>query len=281
MDFNNIKHIVYTPDVRETNFIKSARQNGVNCIQILDARSAVYTATGISAQNKEMTIVCLSAGNSSRSAFSGMTEAFYRRLPIVLITFGMELDYSQELADVIYGHYIVSSEDQIKQYLDKQLPVHIEVQTSSQPLNKKDCLRIQEILTQVLNEESYFYIGQGVRKHPLTFNCKVVEGGMPNCYEGAVANVLGASLAKNHSRYIGLITEDEFVHDMNTLGNININDSLLFIVAIDEKNLILENYAKALGYEFIMMDWNKIDNTFIENIVNNKKRTILFISQED
>ena len=59
MEFNGIKHIVFTPDVKEADFIKSAKQSGVNCIPILDVRSAVYTATGISAQNKEMTVVCV------------------------------------------------------------------------------------------------------------------------------------------------------------------------------------------------------------------------------
>lgn len=281
MEFSGIKHIVFTPDVEETDFIKSAMKSRVNCIPILDARSAVYTATGISAQNKEMTIVCLGPGNSSRSAFSGMTEAFYRKLPVVLVTFGTELDYSLELNDVVYGHYVVSSENQIEQYLNKQFPIHIEVQVSAEPTNKRECLKIQESLMRVLKKDSYFYIGQGVRRQPLSFCCKIVEGGMPNCYEGAMANVLGASLAKTHRRYIGLITEEEFIHDMNTLGNININDSLLFIVAVHEMNLTLKNYAKSLGFEVYTEVGDKIEDEFMEKLVNRNKKTVLFISQED
>ena len=192
MEFNGIKHIVFTPDVKEADFIKSAKQSGVNCIPILDVRSAVYTATGISAQNKEMTVVCVGAGNSSRSAFSGMTEAFYRKLPVALVTFGTELDYSLELNDVVCGHYVISSEDQIKHYLNKECPVHIEVQVPTQSINKIECLKIQESLMRVLKKDSYLYIGQGVRMHPLSFKCKIVEGGMSNCHEGAMANVLGA-----------------------------------------------------------------------------------------
>ena len=100
--------------------------------------------------------------------------------------------------------------------------------------------------------------------HPLSFKCKIVEGGMSNCHEGAMANVLGASLAKIHRRYIGLITEEEFIHDMNTLGNININDSLLYIVAVHEMNLTLKNYAKSLGFEVYTEVGDKIEDAFTQ-----------------
>ncbi|WP_154886903.1 thiamine pyrophosphate-binding protein [Longibaculum muris] len=281
MDYNKLKHIVYTPDVKETDFINSSILNGINCIEILDARSAVYTATGISAQTKELVVVCLRASNSSRSAFSGMTEAFYRKLPVILVTYGTELDYSVELADVIRSHFVVSYDNQIFDFLDKPLPMHLEVQLPTKQLVQKDCIKIQKVLKTVLTDDVYLYLGQGIDKQEISYNCKVVEGGMSNCYEGSIANVLGASLAKKHRRYIGLISEEEFTHDMNTLGNINVNDSLMFIVAIDEMNLTLENYAESLGFRVFSEHSNIVEESFIKNLVDSNNKTVLFVLKED
>lgn len=280
MHYNKIKHIVFTVDLKNLQFIKEAAKRGVNCIPIIDARSAVYTATGICAQNQEIVAVCLGPGNTSRSSYSGMTEAYYRNLPVVLITFGIELDYSEEPADVVHGHYVVSSESEIDHLLEKQLPIHIEVDTLVGSLRKYRCEKTQEILKQILDEKEYLYIGQGIQRKENFFKCKLVEGGMPNCYEGAMANILGASLAKKHKKYIGLIVEEEFVHDMNTLGNINVNDSLLFIVVSKKHNMILENYAKSLAFEVHADREKNMTIQVMEKLINNMKKIVLFIYQE-
>lgn len=51
---NSIQYIVYTNDLEDSEIIKKLEGEK---IQILDARSAVYVATGIAAQNKKRVIV--------------------------------------------------------------------------------------------------------------------------------------------------------------------------------------------------------------------------------
>ena len=222
--------VVYTIDLESTPFILECKKNGKNCISAVDARSAVYMATGICAQNQCKVAVCVDAGNASRSAFSGMTEAFYRKLPVALITIGRKLDYTKELNDVVVGHYTVQNYTDAFDLMNKEFPMHIELTAEVSKLRKIECNKLQQILSSALGENEYLYIAQGVKKADCNYVGKVVYGGMPGCYEGALANVLGASLAKRHKKYIGLVSEDELIHDLNTLGNININDLVSFII---------------------------------------------------
>lgn len=131
-----------------------------------------------------------------------------------------------------------------------------------------------------MTEDDYLYIGQGLCKPEQKFPCKVVNGGLPDCLDGAMANVLGASLAKKHKRYIGLISEEEYVHDMNTLGNIHINDSLMFVVVAQKVNEALENYGKSLGFEVCIMREKEIE-TVAERLIHNNKKTVLFVLREE
>ena len=96
---DRVTTLIYTEDLENISFVQECKSKGISCISVVDARSAVYVATGISAQNQNKIAVCVDAGNASRSAFSGMTEAFYRQLPVALITVGKKLDYTRELND--------------------------------------------------------------------------------------------------------------------------------------------------------------------------------------
>ena len=122
---NQIKHIVYTSDLDLRSYLPSFMGESISA---LDPRSAVYIGTGIAAQNNEIVVVLLKSSNASRSAYSGMTEAYYRNLPIILVTVGRELDYSVELNDVINSHYVVSSFKEIENLSDLVLPAHIELE---------------------------------------------------------------------------------------------------------------------------------------------------------
>ena len=272
--------VVYTIDLESTPFILECKKNGKNCISAVDARSAVYMATGICAQNQCKVAVCVDAGNASRSAFSGMTEAFYRKLPVALITIGRKLDYTKELNDVVVGHYTVQNYTDAFDLMNKEFPMHIELTAEVSNLRKIECNKLQQILSSALGENEYLYIAQGVKKADCNYVGKVVYGGMPGCCEGALANVLGASLAKRHKKYIGLVSEDELIHDLNTLGNININDLVSFIIVGNKKNDLLMDCATALQFEVSYAKESQISDSEIRNACLNSKKTLLMVYKE-
>jgi len=269
-----IKYIVYTADLDVSVLLKD-----FDCekIKVLDPRSAVYTATGIAAQNKEIVLVLMNSNNSSRSAFSGMTEAFYRNLPVVLITLGKNLDYRKELNDVVNSHFQIGNINDIYSLLDETKPMHIEVDYIAEGVSHKKC-QILNILSDVLIEDDYLLVSNRFDSSALTFKCKMVRGGFDSCNDGMIANVLGASLAKKRRRYIGLISEEELSHDINTLGNVNINDLLVYIVCCEKENKLIKDYCESLGFEYGVFANNNIDKNAINGMIKNGRKTLIAIT---
>ena len=103
---------------------------------------------------------------------------------------------------------------------------------------------------------------------------------MENCLEGALSNVLGASLAKKRRCYIGVVTEDEFLHDVNALGNINVNDSLVYFVICDQNNEMICDYAKSLGFNTSSIATDEITKEDIKKVFDNKKKSLVVVYGE-
>lgn len=277
---DRVATLIYTEDLENISFIQECKNKGTNCIPVIDARSAVYVATGICAQNQSTVAVCVNAGNASRSAFSGMTEAFYRKLPVALITVGRKLDYSRKLNDVVVRHCTALNYDDALGQLNGELPVHIELLVKNSEHKKNRCDALQMLLGSVLDEDTYLYISSGIKKSDVHYVGKVVYGGMPDCYDGAMANVLGASLTKKRKKYVGLISEDEFIHDINTLGNINMNDSICYIVVSQKKNKTIIDYAAAMKFETYEVKEACLKLENIGRIVLSKNKGLLMVYQE-
>lgn len=277
---DRVTTLIYTEDLENVSFVQECKSKGTNCIPVVDARSAVYVATGISAQNQSMVVVCVNAGNASRSAFSGMTEAFYRKLPVALITVGRKLNYTRELNDVIVRHCTALNYDDVLEKLNGELPIHIELLVKNPKHKKNRCNALQKLLSSVLDEDTYLYISPEIEKSEVQFVGKVVYGGMPECYEGAMANVLGASLARKRKKYVGLISEDEFIHDINTLGNINMNDLICYIVVSQKNNKMILDCAEAMKFETyeVREDCLKLED--IKRIALSKNKGLLMVYQE-
>lgn len=273
---DQINHIVYISDLDLYDYFPDYKCESVSA---LDSRSAVYIGAGIAAQNKEAVLVLLKSNNASRSAFSGMTEAYYRNLPIILVTVGRELDYSNELNDVVNSHYVVSSLKEIEDITELELPAHIELEVREKANDIKTS-SIFEHLKYAASVDDYLYISHNLSFDAEGFNCKVVEGGTNNCLEGALSNVVGASLAKKRRRYIGVVTEGEFLHDMNALGNINVNDSLVYFVLCDHNNEMICDYAKSLGFYILCLDVSEITKEDIQAVLDNKKKTLIVVYGE-
>lgn len=274
---DNMITLIYTDDLKNISFISNCKKKGMNCVSVVDARSAVYVATGISAQNHSKVAVCLDAGNASRSAFSGMTEAFYRHLPIALITVGKKLDYSRELNDVVVGHYTALNYEDILYLFEKKFPMHIELLVENPKHDKVECDSVQILLSSILEHNTYLYISPSIKNIEVQYMGKVVLGGMDGCYEGAMSNVLGASLAKKRKKYIGLVSEKEFIHDINTLGNINMNELICYIVICQKNYNVIFKYARAMKFEVHQVKKEDLTLDDVKRVVFSKNKCILVL----
>lgn len=272
-----IEYLIYTKEVEPSMVVQQFKKDNIKCILALDVRSAVYYATGISAQCGEIVAVCVDGSNASRSAFSGMTEAFYRQLPVILITLGNSLDYTMELKDVVLGHYLVKDAKEILNFANYKLPAHIELGEEIIIDTEVESLKLQEALMEAVSEKDYLYFSPRFQAKEKDFMCKCISGGMSRCKDGTLSNVLGASLAQKRRRYIGVVTEEEFLHDMNTLGNIHANKDLFFIVISQKFEKMIGDYARTLNYEVICEAEDNICGTSLKRLFENGKQTIFIM----
>ena len=84
---NDIRDLVISPGGTNIPVIKAVQDDPFfKCYSIVDERSAAYVAIGIYLQNKNpVALICTSA-QATRNYVPGLTEAFYKRVPILAIT---------------------------------------------------------------------------------------------------------------------------------------------------------------------------------------------------
>lgn len=83
----NIKDLVISPGGTNIPIIEAVQDDSFfQCYSVIDERSAAYFAIGISLQKKcPVALICTSA-QATRNYIPGLTEAFYKRVPLLAIT---------------------------------------------------------------------------------------------------------------------------------------------------------------------------------------------------
>lgn len=84
---HGIKKIVASPGTSNMPLVASAQQDDFfEVYSSVDERSAAYIACGMAAEKNEPVVITCTGATASRNYMSGLTEAFYRKLPILAIT---------------------------------------------------------------------------------------------------------------------------------------------------------------------------------------------------
>lgn len=84
---NGIRKIVASPGTTNITFVGSVQQDPwFEIYSSVDERSAAYIACGLAAESGEPVVLTCTGATASRNYYSGLTEAFYRKLPIVALT---------------------------------------------------------------------------------------------------------------------------------------------------------------------------------------------------
>lgn len=84
---NNIKRIIASPGTINLSLVASMMQDSwFNIISCVDERSAAYMACGMAAESKEPVVLSCTGATASRNYVPGLTEAYYRKLPVIAIT---------------------------------------------------------------------------------------------------------------------------------------------------------------------------------------------------
>ncbi|WP_298906170.1 thiamine pyrophosphate-binding protein [uncultured Psychrobacter sp.] len=84
---HNIKHVIASPGTTNTALVSSMQQDPYFVMySSVDERSAAYMACGLAAELGEPVVISCTGATASRNYLPGLTEAYYRKLPVLAIT---------------------------------------------------------------------------------------------------------------------------------------------------------------------------------------------------
>jgi len=90
---HGIKRIIASPGATNVSFLRSVQNDSFFVIySSVDERSAAYIACGLAAESGEAVVLSCTGATASRNYMPGLTEAFYRKLPILAVTSTQEID---------------------------------------------------------------------------------------------------------------------------------------------------------------------------------------------
>jgi 2-succinyl-5-enolpyruvyl-6-hydroxy-3-cyclohexene-1-carboxylate synthase len=82
-----IRKVIASPGTQNMSLVASMQQDPFfEMYSAADERSAAYMACGLAAESGEPVVLSCTGATASRNYVSGLTEAYYRHLPIVAIT---------------------------------------------------------------------------------------------------------------------------------------------------------------------------------------------------
>lgn len=84
---HNIRKVVASPGTMNVTFIGSIQDDDFfEIYSSVDERSAAYIACGLAAESGEPVVITCTGATASRNYMPGLTEAYYRKLPILALT---------------------------------------------------------------------------------------------------------------------------------------------------------------------------------------------------
>ncbi len=96
---NNIKKVVVSPGTANVYVVASLQYDGqFEMYSAVDERGAAYLACGLASESGEPVMLTCTGATASRNYFPGLTEAFYRKLPILAVTSASVDIYPHNLA---------------------------------------------------------------------------------------------------------------------------------------------------------------------------------------
>lgn len=93
LKYHNVKKVVVSPGATNVSIVASMQHDPFfELYSCVDERSAAYMACGMAAESGEIVAISCTGATASRNYFPGLTEAYYRKLPILVITSTMPID---------------------------------------------------------------------------------------------------------------------------------------------------------------------------------------------
>ena len=87
-----IRKVIASPGATNLSFVASVQQDSwFDVYSSVDERSAAYIACGMAEESREPVVLSCTGATASRNYMPGLTEAFYRKLPVLAITSSQDI----------------------------------------------------------------------------------------------------------------------------------------------------------------------------------------------
>lgn len=94
---HGINQLVLSPGGTNAAFVRGVQDDPFfRCFSVVDERSALYFAIGIYLSTGKPVAVCCTSAQATRNYIPGLTEAFYKHVPILAITFSKHPQYTYQ-----------------------------------------------------------------------------------------------------------------------------------------------------------------------------------------
>jgi len=94
----DIRHFVISPGSRNIPIVKSVEDDAFfTCYSVVDERSAAYFAVGLSLELRAPVAITCTSSQATRNYLPGMTEAFYRKAPILALTTDYDENFTSQM----------------------------------------------------------------------------------------------------------------------------------------------------------------------------------------
>ncbi len=262
-----------------------------NSIEIIDERSAGYVATGICAETEDPVVIWCADNDSYRNLTSALTEAYYRKLPLLIVALSCENEIDQTVNPHDIIRYYVNNtlytrkgtEKEIDSainylYADVKGPVYLSISSFRESIvelnrNENACIDVTTI-SNILPSDSCLHIGK-------EFCCECsripdVKYRNNHCTkDGNLSMLIGSSVIARNQLHVGVFSSDELSYDLNMLGNRHLDGNIvLFILLRNNTPITIRYVAKRFGWDCQRVNISEIDNIQEKLVISDKPKYI-------
>lgn len=285
------KHIL-CPSVKTimpniTNIVKDS-------IEIIDERSAGYVATGMCAEIDEPVVLWCADNESYRNLSSALTEAYYRKLPILVVALVCNSQINQAMNPYDTIRYYVNNSvigsrgtlADIKtaiMYLEEEVkgPVYLSIglytpdliSKKSNTVNKSK-INVANII-KILPSKACVHIGSGYFSDIVDKRNMICRTDRPT-KDGNLSMFIGSSIIERNQLHVGFFTIEEIVYDLNMLGNRHIGNNLVVLCLIQDasSDTIIYDYARGMAWECKRISISDFVSYKMELVISDKPQYI-------
>lgn len=133
---HNIKKVIASPGSQHMAFLGSLQFDGsFEIYSCVDERSAAYMAVGMAAESGEPVVICCTGATASRNYLPALTEAFYRKLPIIAVTgtheqyfighlIAQQIDRNRTPNDIVVHSELIERINEEGEYWDVEIKIN-------------------------------------------------------------------------------------------------------------------------------------------------------------